>query len=300
MHNFSRPLHRAVRAALFALPFALAAVEPAHAAAQSSASITGMAVTLTDLDPNDGITPSISFYRSGSGGELHYFTSSSSASGVTYDIGYLYGKRPFAPFAADVTMENTFASASFTSPGGTDGINMAVSGRALGGYAGNASSYAVDIFGPASSWAQIFALSANTAVSFTALLDVSLTTDWGLDVAGHFDIANAGILMATGGPNASGGHDWDQAALSIYSGDGDADCDAVTGVCAGQKLAQSGWYTVSYTNATASSVNGDFSISGSVFGASNVTVPEPATNALMALGLLALGTALRRRARGRP
>jgi hypothetical protein len=296
MQTISRPLRRAALAALCALSFAVA-TEPAHAASSASASITGLIVTLTDLDPDDGITPSITWDGKRTGAALQYWTTSTSASGVVYDNGVDWGARTFAPVTAGASTEQVYAEASFLGAGVAKGSGIVTIGLARGGYAGQFSSYEVHAFGPSASWPGIFTLSANTAVSFSALLEVSLSVDWGRDAMGHTEFANAGAWLATGG---LGNSPTDQVSILVYS-DWDANCNPVTGVCAGASEFESGWFTVSASNLSALPTAGDLYMSTGISGYSEVVaVPEPATNALIALGLAALALTVRRRACGLP
>jgi len=262
-----RVILAAAVAAVLAMPGA------ARASATGQVTVDQFTYTLTDLDPNDGVTPSIVFLPAGSG---------SLWSGVS--LGYNYNN---APGGANFPAVGT-APAS----GGLDRPGMSLRGSVSGlgdpgaislsafasvDQAGGASG---DATADASAWLG-FILSPNTALN--------------LAVADHF------IASAVGYPNDSIDRLTAELTVRLRGQDGAflGTFDDFVGVYGGEDgVDRVGQVVGTYANTGSASLSGTLQLDGNVWavavGGPVAPVPEPANIAMLAAGLPLL-LALRRR-----
>jgi len=260
------------------------------AAASSSASLSDFTIELHDLDPTDGIAPSIVFspYNNGDG-------VTSVVWGSAY--GYAYpdfddhdtkfgGGAPFANLSQFVGNERANASSSI------QGDNVAPGAQRLAssGYtAGGASGYTAGA-STTPTYVQ-FSLTANTSVVFSAKADLSVTTTAGFVRAGYFDEATASYAISVIGPAPSGvgGQQlWREEELRSDAAAGSKSSFAMV--------------SIEYLNPSDVAVGGLLRAQTGVSGYSNIArsaVPEPGTLFTMATGLVLLG-GLRARRRACP
>jgi hypothetical protein len=273
---------------------AIAAVlshQAAHAQAYSSAGIDHYQYTLTDLDPNDGIAPSITWGKSlvtqklsgsvsdgvGAGGGPNAIASRNTESAVTLAID-TPRSMAFQGFGVSSGPTGLMASASVQA-GGTWWLRSSVTND--------------------------FVLSSNTAVTFTALANEAygvVVPEWsvvtrpnGYQDNGYFDWApiqvSASAMLhigGTAGVNSSplgctGCLAVDQSALYGRS-------------YASVSDAKSKLLTVTYANNTTSKLASQLSADAITEGyatAPVMMVPELASSAQMLLGLAGLGAVLR-------
>jgi hypothetical protein len=265
-----------------------------HASANASASIGKVQYTLTDLDPNDGVAPSITWGAS----QLTEFNSAMPSDGrSTYG-----GLNVLDTYSDSISSANPTSNASlkyqgFSTSGGPDGVSAAAVVPV------GAQWYQKVVF------SKDFSLSANTAVTFTA----EATTTQGVDVV-------PGSMLGPGGTSY-----FDYAALQseaiamLYVG-GDLPsfssppaCYALDGcvaqdfvykflrVNASDMRSQNRLLGVTFSNSTQSPLGSTLSsyVKGSGYATAPLSfpasIPEPSTIAQLSLGLLGL-IALRRRA----
>ncbi len=270
----------------------LAAVAPlAAATATSSAGLGAITITLIDLDPNDGITPSILFAADPGGmsggtvsGETRSWTADEEAfrefrrTGAT-QTG-LVGAAGSTPMASASGSINGIAGAGFSAITTQGSAGSGVDARG---------SYGVTATSP---WA-LFTLSANTAVQFSVAGWARGETSTGGDPSTGWDEAGGSLVYLTaGGIGANGEMVWDDEehfATASYVLD---DAGNVHGTTA----AWDGILNVTYSNLTGADAEGRFAAETRAFGHSAVSaVPEPATGAMLLAGLGLVGCVARRR-----
>jgi hypothetical protein len=282
--------------ALKALAAACLAVvaAPVLADAHGSASFGSVTVTLIDLNPNDGIAPSISFLQ-----------------GARYEAGpYITGEaQSYLPGVEDSRFERVAAtqtksledkvktslassSASVTAAANGAGFTaMSVSGAAesaVGGY-GHFYSYASV---PAAVAGNGFVLSPNTMVSFSAF--GSASADYTLGYTSQSiegERASAVLTLYVSGAKADGSGDvtdFQQQFASVYS-------DIYGGLPGSDSASWNGVMSASYSNLSTHSSIGHFYAETEVGGLSVSAVPEPATYGMLLAGLGTIGIARRRR-----
>ncbi len=180
--------------ALFAALAALA-VAPVQAASFASASLKDMRVTLFDLNPADGITPSITFP------DVHLPRVANALAETDGNV-----RKSFAvgngPFDVSVATARSSASATLTGTGPVHVISLTASGSALGALAPGGSSTADATSGFRRT--PRFIITANTLVSFSGVGNVNATTTIGRDAFGGFDRASAAAFLNVFGPGPGG------------------------------------------------------------------------------------------------
>jgi hypothetical protein len=266
-----------------------------HASANASASIGKVQYTLTDLDPNDGVAPSITWGAS----QLNEFMTAQPSNGV--DTGG--GPNVIDSYSNSISSANPTSNASlnyqgFSTSGGPDGVTAAAV-VPLG-----AQWFQKVVFG------QDFSLSANTAVTFTAEVKTSQSVE-----------VVPGSMRA--GPDGRGYFDWaalqsDITAL-LYVGSGDPNggsppsCFAIVGCLAqdfvyspmrvdsSEKRSQNRLLSATFKNSTQNQLTSTLTsfVKSDSYATAPLSfptsIPEPSTIAQLSLGLLGL-IALRRRA----
>jgi hypothetical protein len=269
----------------------------AHAQAYSSASIGPYQYTLADLDPNDGIAPSITWGQS----QVTQNLTASLSNGIGFGGG------------PNVTLSSNTGGTT-TVPINTPQSNTFAGFDVSSGPNGVISSASVPVGGEWSLRSSVtngFVLSANTAVTFTATANVSLgvvVPDWS-------------VVQRQGGYMDNGYFDWapiqvDVQTLLHVGGTADFSsappgfqgCLAVDGIplygrsYATVNQANSKLLSATFTNDTQGALSSNLSLETYTEGyatAPLMMVPELAASTQMLLGLAGLGTVLSLRRRRR-
>jgi len=266
----------------------------AHADSTGAGAVTSVSYTLIDLNPNDGVTPSISFAAPSGDYVGPYLDGYVRASTPNADIYREYTHQGLAQTDTVTGGSSTAWSTASSSATGAAGVGfstLAVSGSALSG---------VDISGvyhaTADAPAAFFTLSANTEVVFTVTGWLTgKTTLGGNPDTGFVENGGAVLQLETSGPSADGSstvYDRQQgAAVAWYT-------VAADGTVSGESQSWQGQLVSGYSNTTSAAVDGRFAALLSASGTSVVAaavVPEPSTYALLLAGLAAVGGITRRR-----
>ncbi len=270
----------------------LASLAPLALASATSAGGFGIVtITLVDLDPADGVAPSIVF-AADPGGFSGATVSGEVRSRGADGEGYREFKRIGLTRGAVVSASG---GADLVSVGGSVAGQAGVgfSGITTNGTAGNSADTWTSYYLTATTPWAAFTLSANTAVQFSVAGWAEATTTTGGNPDTGFDEAAGSVLyLGAAGAGAGGDLVWDEAeraASASYMLD-----DA--GNVRGTHDAWNGSMTVSYSNLTGAAAEGGFGAQVKTFGHSAVSpVPEPATNLMLLAGLAMLGAVARRR-----
>lgn len=282
----------------------------ATAASYSSATLGPISVTLIDLNPMDGILPSISFNNNS--GYANYVYASAN------DNIYYFGQAA-SSFGSSIGSDNTQSLASSQSgatatiSSGNDELSLADTSLSATGYAngsnvsGSYSYYSAEAYVPYYYYYNTaFTLSANTGVIFTADAVVSATTTigyqegWGNESA--FAYASLGVSGSS--PTTNNGSQSSSSSTGIgvsytYSYVYNAQTGAFEYVdYRGQSSTNSENLSAVFTNFTNSDKVAYFNASTSVNGYSYVaSVPEADSYALLLAGLGLIGLVTRRKAK---
>lgn len=278
----------ACAAALAAL--AAIAAAPAHATASSSASFGNLTITLTDLDLNDGVAPSLSFgaygkpyVAVGTHGWADDYISHEYAQTASTMGGALAGQLtdPLSSAQANLAAANTVAG--FTA--------MSTSGQAASTSDGHGAYYGYASGSNPS--ARAFTLSANTRLTVSVAGALSTTTTIGYNLeADQEEYALASLLLGLTAYNQAGVETVDAKSYEMGSYFNVRD----DGTTIGEHYDWSGMLSVEYSNLSAAAVNGYLDTAVAVSGLSAVSaVPEAQTWGMLLAGLALVGTASRRR-----
>ena len=280
----------------FALGLALAA-GPALADSSGSATLGNVHITLTDLDPNDGITPSLSINF----GSQPYLNGAIGSYGTGFlRDGYAHMGKNASSTVTD-SIQGPFASSSATMIGANTvaGIgSMAVAGSAGSGNIGFGEFGAL----AANYTSSQFVLSPNTAITITVDATMTVQTTLGYDpLTGNLEHASSHVLMYFDGLAADGSELYNDAYQELYV---DAAQDS-TGNITGAQQSWSGTLGISFANASSQEIVGSFYSELNVGGSSiampalgsnpAAAVPEPSSYALLLGGLGVIGGIARRR-----
>lgn len=271
-----------------------AAVGPALADASSSATFGNLVITLTDLDPNDGITPSLAFTYNG----LSFVDTRTEGWGDLYESNQYqhYGSQQQGSLTGEMHTAWSAATASVTTANNVGGFSalsaQGVAHSGLDGY-GTYSSFATG-----ATPVNEFVLSANTQVSFSVQTDLHAATSMGYNLdADMGEYALARVLLNVGG-TVGGNGVFDAQEKLVDAAFDVLDDNTTTGV----SNSWSGLLSVSFANTGSSDASGWLQTFVTTQGNSalwdGVTpVPEPSTYMMMVGGLALLGWVGRRRRR---
>lgn len=243
----------------------------AYAGSSAEATLDALTITLIDLDPDDGVAPSISFIGGASRASAVVFQ----PFGV-FDEDVASGSSAWGDVGASVTLSLGRVVASLEGAGADgSGGSLHASGQAAdpGTPLGASVQYQAQVWAPYVA-AGAFVLSPWTALTISADASLSTTTQSG---ATSHDSAVAGAYL-------------------FLEGTGDVmglDCESVAGQqCTAADERQ---LSVSFSNAAGTSADGTFQAWTQVAGYSQaVGVPEPPYPLLLLTGLSVVGGVVRR------
>lgn len=241
---------------------------PAIGASSASATAGVATITLFDLNPTDGLTPSLTFFGDTS-------ASSAFANGATAadTAGGLFADTALSLTVPQVTVSGStgaFGAQGSASSSGGDG-----SGNWIGGD-GQGVVYASFEVGP---WTGVLIQLSYAGQATTTAGQVGSFSEAALATAA----VNLNIWSADGMENHSASRSL--YASSVWEGSG----------YTGQDLSFSGNIRLTYANLSEIALNGDVVVSAYAYASSAVPVPEPATTGLLLAGLAGLGAVVRRR-----
>lgn len=273
--------HSSLTAGL-ALAASLAAA-PGWAAVSSSAQMGPLQVQLFDLDPGDGITPSLQFTNMGTNTSL--YTLAMTPSPYVYDMQIDTGATPWQPGSVAALAGVAQASAAIEGTGTAAGTRLTAAGSAGNFeslYAFEAARYTGSTDAPLTNSA--FTLSANTIAVLSGVATVA-ASGTATTVLEEYAAATVHIELAGFGGGGSGS----QAAHDTLATGGYGSAQPFS-------FGSSRLLSVSFLNQTSGDLSGTLSLAANVSGYVYATpVPEPRSWALLMAGLTAVGWCARRR-----
>lgn len=290
--------HLAIAAASAA---ALGVAAPAAAGSFASASLSQFGYTLFDLNPGDGVAPTVIFSLGGSPyGSYVQSSATDPTTGSESSTGW--SLVAFGPAAVSSAIGLGSAQAAVSGSAAVGDLVYAASGAALGS---TLPSYATQ-FSASAAAANFgslgFTLSPYTLIVFSGTANLLAQTTDGVDALNGFqtEFASANVAIGVSGPTAAGGQGSQNAGdnRSLYASFTSV-YDPGTGQFGytGQTLTLDNVaMSAGFTNYTPDALSGQLSLTASVSGNSPLTpVPEPGSAALLLAGLAGLGWLARRR-----
>lgn len=275
----------------------------AFAASYSSASLGPITITLYDLNPTDGILPSIYWNNS-----IYNNNNYVSANAYDHAINNYQSNSQWGSLIGtnnSVTTNSINSSATASVIGGIDaqsveGVTLNVSGHSLGGNSEHqASAFSPYYFNTP------FTLSAYTTVVFSAFASANAETTVGGDSFGQeYATAQAGLSVSGGQLGGSGSQSsssyYDAFASSTSSYVWNDATQSYEFIISGQNKSNSGIVGVVFTNLTNKTMDGYFIANAFANGNSSVvssatSVPEADVYALMLVGLGLISSVIRRK-----
>ena len=262
----------------------------AFAASSSSVMIGALNVQLFDLDPLDGIAPSITFASSGYDSYSTAYAYQSNPYG--YDYQSNYGTTPWADTASSATTSLVSANASLSGAAANgQGATLTAAGAAADFTSPNYdyASYSANVTAPYYSYYNSFTLSANTALVISAAATVTAAAN-GHSIYADYAQANASLYLWGAGPSGGGSQSaYDSASVygSSYLGQGP------------WTATDSRTLGASFLNLTSGDMTGNLQVNVGAYGTTYASpVPVPAAVWLMGSGLLGLAGIARRNQQG--
>jgi len=274
---------------------AVAFATPAMAAVSASATISDFTITLYDLNPLDGILPTITW--SSVSVDPNMATHTIASVNGPYGASNTYNYTPIG-----VLNTSTAATSNATATATINGNSMSASGSATAttimpnwqGQSFNSTAQNNDYYGGN------FILSANTAVVFKANVTTQANATVGYDsLSGQNESASANVSMTVSGKGASGNGSQSSTDSLASSAGGNYWWYPAPQLTQSNSAIMAG----SFVNTSAGNLTGAFLLSANVTGNTNVVasavsvtaVPEPETYAMFLAGLGLIGAVARRR-----
>lgn len=277
---------------------------PANASVSATATFSDFSVTLFDLNPTDGVTPTITW--SNPYGNYATYTQASTYDkngyGVNNGSSYHYGQLDAAnTTTANLSHASATASTGASSVAGTPSGSLSASGSAFATQTSGGTSFSATAYDPYSSYVT-FTLSANTVAVFSAKATTQVATSVGYDsLHNTSESANASAGLSVSGANGVNGSQ--SASDSLYANASYTytyQQDPQTGkwgyVYTPQSVTKSSTLSGSFVNLSSGAKTGSLSMWVSASGYSAIAaVPEPESYAMFLAGLGLVGAVVRRR-----
>jgi hypothetical protein len=256
----------------------------AFAAAEATATISNLKITLIDLNPGDGIDAKVTFasgFSSNITGTLEIYQE-------PFSSGFSISSKSFASLnQSSSSLEGLGIVSAYAGK-----TNLGVHGEVEG----SGTSLNINRFtASATAVNTTFTLTPYTAMVWTADVAVDAQIDAGFPLWGFSESAFASASLALTGPAVAG--EGSQSSASSFHANAGSDYDHYDPAGPyGAAEHRVGMLGASFTNATATSMQGTASLNAQISGTSSVSpVPETSTASLMLAGLGTLGLLLRRR-----
>jgi hypothetical protein len=270
-----------------------AAAGPAFATASSSAVFGNLVITLTDLNPTDGIAPSLTYITKG---QAIVVTEGRSWGDTHDDNQYIeYGHDQQGTVKSDMLTDWSHSTATVVAARNVAGFtSLSAQGVANSGLDGYGGYYA--LANGAAPALNLFTLSANTAVTFSVMGSMHVMTSMGYNLdadTGEYAYSDA-VINVLG--NVNGNFQVDSQERSLYAGFDVRDDNTTFG----QSDSWSGQLSVSFYNYGQTDTTAEFQAFVKTEGQSGIwdgvtPVPEPETYAMLLGGLALVGGVARRR-----
>jgi hypothetical protein len=259
------------------------ATAPSWAAVSSSAQMGPLRLQLFDLDPSDGITPSLQFTNMGSNTSL--YTLATTPTPYAYDMQIEIGTTPWQPGSIAALAGVAQASAAIEGSGSAADTRLWAAGGA-GNFDSPYSFESARYSGSADAplMGGVFTLSANTFAVLSGVAAVA-ASGTATTVLEEYAAATVHIELAGLGGGGSGA----QSAQDTLATGGYGSAQPFS-------FSSSRLLSVSFLNLTTDDLSGTLSLTANVSGYVYATpVPEPRSWALLLVGLTAVGWRARRR-----